>query len=632
MKEDRRFTNPFRAIDESRAEEERNRFDHSFKQLQRTSSRDTDTSERTLVEPPLLHRQTDSVSSTETLGLRRFNSAGSVASMQSVSQSPTGGSALKKTLKFALPAGVHLLSGEEACAMISDTDCFVIDVRPFADFSASHIKGSINFNIPSTLLKRATFTLQKCLANISLVENVKLSSFLQKPGPKRIVFYDQYEVINGEIPLNLFGSLTKFISDPVSTDLYVVQSGYQAFKIEFPDHVEEDIQAQAQQPALRLPPHSRSLSLANIPSATPISPNLSRFHLPKIPHTPVFKIRHNEEFYDFDNYKVVNDFKHLNMALNHTPPSGVPTWLSDLVKTNFLSLTEKFKSLEIDERKRINDMISTNSVGCGIELGFKNRYKDIFPYEHSRVKLAQTPTYETHGYINANFVSAPRLSQLKYIATQAPMKSTAKDFAKLCNDNDVELIIALTNEFENGMEKCYPYWNDSCFGLLETLKLGEIIVRRLNLTDYGHEVLQIQITNWGDFDVLLNSQQDDLLKLIYLKSVVLNKLGKNENVTVHCSAGCGRTGTFCALDSIINGDMSTGKGSLEGYHQFDPIYEVVESFRNQRISMVQNLRQYLFIYDCLLNYYKNFQGFPGDGFTRLDSLDIVTHFCDKKRD
>jgi protein-tyrosine phosphatase len=639
----RGFTNSFGAIDES---DEVNRFDQGFQQLHlhKVASGDTTTSDTTLLEPPMLHIKNDSchsISSVDTmcsLKLRRFNSASSISSsQQSLSISPLSlpqsSLGFKKVAKFPVQQGVQLIDNIHAFQMLGIDNCFVIDVRPFTEFNSGHLTNAINFNIPSTLLKRPNFTLQRCLNNISLVENVKLSNFLLRDNDdKKILLYDQWEVLSDEVPLTLFGTLNKFINEEsCHAELFVLKSGYLSFKSEYPEVVESNPAPQQSQ-ILKPPPHNRSLSLANLSSSTPISPNLSRFHLPKLPQTPVFKIRHNEEFYDFDNYKVLHEFKFLTLALSNNMSPGCPRWLSGLFANNScLSLIEKFKSLEIEERTRINDMISTNSVGSGIELGFKNRYKDIFPYEHTRVKLATTPTYEHHGYINANFISAPHLSKMKYIASQAPLESTARDFAKLCKDNNIEVIVALTSQFENGVEKCYPYWKDSNFELLETFKMNKIIIRRLKLTSYNREVLQIQILNWTDYDVMINSQQDDLLKLVYLKYIVLKRLAKmDENVIVHCSAGCGRTGTFCTLDSIFNEDLEAKKSSIEGYPQFDPIFEIVKSFRNQRISMVQNLRQYLFIYDCLLNFYDNFKDFKNYSFQKLDGLDILAHFYENK--
>jgi protein tyrosine phosphatase len=61
---------------------------------------------------------------------------------------------------------------------------------------------------------------------------------------------------------------------------------------------------------------------------------------------------------------------------------------------------------------------------AGIEKGSKNRYNNIWPYEHSRVKL-QGVDEGSCDYVNANHVQAA-YSNKRYIATQGPIPATFK--------------------------------------------------------------------------------------------------------------------------------------------------------------------------------------------------------------
>lgn len=649
-----------------------NPFEKSFQSLslKNVSSRDT-----TDFEPPLVQKHTkeDSINSIDTLNslrLKRFSSSSSIPSTGDLTSSPTTPNNFKKNIiRYQVPPRVQLITNTEASLIIESENVLIVDVRPFIDFNRAHLRNSINFNLPSTLIKRPNFTLMKCLGNISMLESAKLKTFLDKDTQsKKIIIYDDAPVLNNEVSLGVYGSLTKFLNhEEYKGELCVLQFGFQTFKTEFQELLEvaevpqdtNDIfmppnpHFQHGSMSLKPPPH-RSISLSNLStspfattstgttntcsysnpsSSSPISPNLSRFQLPKLPKTPVFKIRHNEETYDFDNYKILNEFSHLTSSLNKGASESLPDWLQVLLNESNSSSTliNNFQNLEIKEKNRINEMVSSNSICCGIELGFKNRYKGIFPYEHSRVKLSLTPSSEEvdfdklnyMNYINANYISCPKMSNMKYIATQAPLYETLKDFGKLIKDNNIDIIIALTTQFENGVEKCYPYWEDKeIVEVFETKQLNNISIRRLFLKTIEKEVIQIQITNWSDYDVVLNSQQDDVLRLIYLKKILMNSLGIwDENVLVHCSAGCGRTGAFCTLDSIINQNSNDSK---------DPIFDIVEDFRNQRISMVQNLRQYLFIYDCLCNYYENLPKY--DCYqVELNELSILNNFVNDKR-
>ncbi|CAF4416710.1 unnamed protein product, partial [Adineta steineri] len=78
----------------------------------------------------------------------------------------------------------------------------------------------------------------------------------------------------------------------------------------------------------------------------------------------------------------------------------------------------------------------------------KNRYKDIIPYEHSRVKLIPIDECDS-GYINANFITGlhnPR----EYIACQGPLKTTINDHWQMIWEQNVTFIIMLTDLIERG--------------------------------------------------------------------------------------------------------------------------------------------------------------------------------------
>lgn len=66
----------------------------------------------------------------------------------------------------------------------------------------------------------------------------------------------------------------------------------------------------------------------------------------------------------------------------------------------------------------------------------------------------------------------------------------------------------------------------------------------------------------------------------------------NRPIVVHCSAGVGRSGTFIAIDRI-----------LQEINEKDyvNIFELVYEMRKHRVSMVQNEQQYICIHQCLLS-------------------------------
>ena len=318
-------------------------------------------------------------------------------------------------------------------------------------------------------------------------------------------------------------------------------------------------------------------------------------------------------------------------------------------------------------------------ISSGVELGSKNRYKDIFPYEHTRVKLKKdsistlVPPPLTHysnlvnqdideakelnisdSYINANYIDLPVLEnskellveaqrahhtiipaaseKVRYIATQAPLLSTVHDFYSCIITDRVPLILSLTNQFENGVEKCFQYWKPNNYDginvkVLEELDVPEmnnnVVIRRIRLTydndNKTYDVVQYQIKNWLDLSTL--SDPIEVVHSICFKNKLVKQLKDNgffnaetlPTILVHCSAGCGRTGTWCTIDSILSNlenfdlfQFQLLKSNETATRVYDPVAWTINVFRKQRISMVQNINQFLFIYDCLL-YYFTFQ-------------------------
>lgn len=314
-----------------------------------------------------------------------------------------------------------------------------------------------------------------------------------------------------------------------------------------------------------------------------------------------------------------------------------------------------FYSIDSDEE---DDLVTISS---GVELGIKNRYKDIFPYEHTRVVLKKhsvsslPPCSEIEvqdfndtwtNYINANYLDIPMCptirelginppERVRYIATQAPLESTVHDFFTCILNNRVPLVVTLTDEFENGIEKCHPYWKEGQYDDIRVRvveegsdstttnngKVVKIYLRRLQLCynrDQKFELLQIHIKDWPDLGTSLDPTQ--IIQAINLKNFIVKELfeknvySKNSipTILVHCSAGCGRTGTWCTVDSIISNldtynvlqeKLADDKGISEATNFFDPVVWTVNTFRKQRISIVQNVNQFLFIYECLFYFF-----------------------------
>uniref|UniRef100_A0A2R9BFT3 protein-tyrosine-phosphatase n=1 Tax=Pan paniscus TaxID=9597 RepID=A0A2R9BFT3_PANPA len=69
----------------------------------------------------------------------------------------------------------------------------------------------------------------------------------------------------------------------------------------------------------------------------------------------------------------------------------------------------------------------------------KNRYKDILPYDYSRVELSLITSDEDSSYINANFIKGV-YGPKAYIATQGPLSTTLLDFWRMIWEYSVLII------------------------------------------------------------------------------------------------------------------------------------------------------------------------------------------------
>lgn len=598
---------------------------------------------------------------------------------------------------YDLSSQIRMLSIDELSQLISSTtiipqlnlpNLLIIDIRPFSDFVKTHLKSSLNVCLPSTLLKRQNFSLLRCINSLPVYEKLILKSYFNY---NQINQNNNHEItpVNNSIPQNKYGFpsiividnyvnsnnsyfMTKKIVDlfkQFNFNIYLLNQNFQdSSSLIDPNHLESgnkpmfsindlmnndnnmfpEISINISPKKLNnnnmiLPPKIRSNSYSEnsfkgkdsapstpcdefVDSSTPI---LSNFKLP--PMNKSFTIRHNEEV--LDN---LNDLGILLAKKYSAQLHRLPDWLRLAIEDQ-KRLISQFNDLEKIERTRLNEALDIKNnyglLSAGIEYGHKNRYKDIFLYEHSRVKLQDLDKPQLCDYINASYINSvdginniKNTGTFKYIASQGPMKNTVGDFWKCIVNNNIPMIVSLTNEFENGISKCEPYWipgfyqsNNNIINLQlknQTKLTNNLIVRQLDLIIDGgttKSVLQFQLLNWYDNDIYSNL--NELVLIIKLKQLLVQKLNiQNESSLVHCSAGCGRTGTFITLDTIIN---LLDFNNTEINQELIP--EIIKKLREQRMSMVQNLRQFLSIYELLINYFTHDMNFNMD-------YDIINNF------
>ena len=268
------------------------------------------------------------------------------------------------------------------------------------------------------------------------------------------------------------------------------------------------------------------------------------------------------------------------------------------IKTNFIQ--NEFQNLltYID-----NDPEHQKYLNKGVDK--LDRYSNIKPYEHNRIKIKNN-----QNYINASPINI--LSQKYFIATQGPKNETIEDFWRMIDEYNCNVIIMLCNLIEDGRLKCTEYWNKKnqmksyvIENVKEEIK-NQYIIRDIAFINEKKEkknVKQIHFTGWPDYGV--PNIQDGTIFDIFSEIIEKADLYKGSGpIVVHCSAGVGRTGTFISM-YYLEKEIKKQIGDKVDVIQFS-IFNLVRKLKEMRLYLVQNEEQYLFIYQFvyyLLNKY-----------------------------
>ncbi|KAL3260966.1 hypothetical protein MRX96_046209 [Rhipicephalus microplus] len=200
-------------------------------------------------------------------------------------------------------------------------------------------------------------------------------------------------------------------------------------------------------------------------------------------------------------------------------------------------------------------------------------------------------------YINANLIKGASGSRA-YIASQGPLPTTVMDFWRMIWECEVQVIIMACNEKESGKYKCERYWPNEGekkqYGniTVELVKWKQVcpdfLLRTLRARCGTEERTLCQFHYWSWPDHGVPTSVGPIVDLVRL--VRDCQASEALPVLVHCSAGCGRTGTICAIDYVW-GLMRVGKLS----DSFS-LYQIIREMRLQRIAMVQTKEQYVLVH------------------------------------
>uniref|UniRef100_A0A6Q2Y869 Receptor-type tyrosine-protein phosphatase alpha n=1 Tax=Esox lucius TaxID=8010 RepID=A0A6Q2Y869_ESOLU len=241
-----------------------------------------------------------------------------------------------------------------------------------------------------------------------------------------------------------------------------------------------------------------------------------------------------------------------------------------------------------------NDKMRTGNLPANMK---KNRVLQIIPYEFNRVIIPVKRGEEDTDYVNASFVDGYRQKD-SYIASQGPLQHTIEDFWRMIWEWRSCSVVMLTELEERGQEKCAQYWVRKT----NTLSTWVQILCPTNPLSRSFEnkaraVRQFHFHGWPE--VGIPSDGKGMINIIAAVQKQQQQSG-NHPITVHCSAGAGRTGTFCALSTVL--ERVKAEAILD-------VFQTVKSLRLQRPHMVQTLEQYEFCYKVVQEYIDAFSDY-----------------------
>ncbi|XP_013415647.1 receptor-type tyrosine-protein phosphatase kappa [Lingula anatina] len=309
-------------------------------------------------------------------------------------------------------------------------------------------------------------------------------------------------------------------------------------------------------------------------------------------------LKKDREDYEFPNNPMPEN-PYMELSWEHSDDSveqDTDISIDDIFK---VMKTKNWETLKAEFEKLPTVFTAKCVVGQKPENHTKNRFETIMPYDHSRVALSLLPDDPHSDYINANYIDGYGQRGV-YIASQGPKPSTVKDFWRMVWQEDSPLIVMLTNLTEDAKAKCANYWpekDSKQFGFIAvTLKKVEthpdFTVRTLRVSmsnSSTRTVQQFHFTGWPDHGVPLDASA--LVRFREKVKGYQRTVQCRGPIIVHSSAGVGRTGTFIALDYLL--DQAKAEGKIN-------IFNLVQHMRRSRPMMIQTEEQYFFIHDTIL--------------------------------
>uniref|UniRef100_A0A8C4ZH23 protein-tyrosine-phosphatase n=1 Tax=Gadus morhua TaxID=8049 RepID=A0A8C4ZH23_GADMO len=324
-------------------------------------------------------------------------------------------------------------------------------------------------------------------------------------------------------------------------------------------------------------------------------------------HVTLMRAQRNYMVQTEDQYVFIHDAlqEAVNCGTTEVPARNLFAYIQKLTQ---IEGGENITGMELEFKRLANTKAHTSRfISANLPCNkFKNRLVNIMPYESTRVCLQPIRGVEGSDYINGSFIDGYR-QQKAYIATQGPLAETTEDFWRMLWEHNSTIVVMLTKLREMGREKCHQYWPAErsaryqyfVVDPMAEYNMPQYILREFKVTDardgQSRTVRQFQFTDWPEQGVPKSGE--GFIDFIGQVHKTKEQFGQDGPISVHCSAGVGRTGVFITLSIVL--ERMRYEGVVD-------IFQTVKMLRTQRPAMVQTEDQYQFCYRAGLEYLGSF--------------------------
>ncbi|XP_069620910.1 receptor-type tyrosine-protein phosphatase delta isoform X31 [Ranitomeya imitator] len=324
-------------------------------------------------------------------------------------------------------------------------------------------------------------------------------------------------------------------------------------------------------------------------------------------HVTLMRAQRNYMVQTEDQYIFIHDalLEAVTCGNTEVPARNLYAYIQKLTQ---IESGENVTGMELEFKRLASSKVHTSRfISANLPCNkFKNRLVNIMPYESTRVCLQPIRGVEGSDYINASFIDGYR-QQKAYIATQGPLAETTEDFWRMLWEHNSTIVVMLTKLREMGREKCHQYWPAErsaryqyfVVDPMAEYNMPQYILREFKVTDardgQSRTVRQFQFTDWPEQGVPKSGE--GFIDFIGQVHKTKEQFGQDGPISVHCSAGVGRTGVFITLSIVL--ERMRYEGVVD-------IFQTVKMLRTQRPAMVQTEDQYQFCYRAGLEYLGSF--------------------------